>query len=307
MSEGGPIFDFCEGTGTALKEFPFYNTNKRGSNAKIFEASIEPLHRLAYGRAGQAGTRRHALEDFKGFPVSMREGIHAKLTKLTKDKLRALIKALEMPVKVSQPHASVVAGVENFLMHPVPTGKSMAGVRPTKASAQGSTRRAPKEAVSKPVAKEEEGVSTERETHSDPPAKRARTEISEGQIPNRQKSPSRSSPSTLPSEDAVRVQVFRRVLAMSPAQRSNLGVKALRTELEAFFKMPAGELKRFKDAIAQTASDCVKALMEAEGRTVEKAATAGDFPHPNSHGQGGVTHASPAAGAPPEKVHPPAL
>ncbi|KAG5509461.1 hypothetical protein JKF63_06771 [Porcisia hertigi] len=255
-------FDFNEGAGTALGSLPcFTAVSTRGAAGKALEAALEPLHRIVYGRAGNNGKRRAALERFKGCPASMEAEVSEKISKLTKDRLRDVIRALGINVHISLPHAQVAAGVVKFLMAPRDDGKI-----------KGSLPAAPK-------TKKEYSAkrSASPDTDGKPLMKKVRAETptpSSAAPPSAVKSPP-SSPapaaSAGPSDEAVLVEVYRHVLSMTPEDRAVLGVKALRTNLEAHFKLVAGGLRHKKDIITSAASDCVRALKEAEMRAAAAA------------------------------------
>ncbi|TPP46314.1 hypothetical protein CGC21_5065 [Leishmania donovani] len=219
QEEAESRFDFNEGTGVTLGSLPCFTTvPTRGAAGKALEAALEPLHRIAYGRAGNNGKRRAALASFKGFPASMEAEVAEKIAKLTKDRLRDVIKALGINVHISLSHAEVAAGVTKFLMAPRDDGRFK---------------------VSSPAAAKSKKVS---------PVKR---------------------PAPAGPDDES--EVYRRVLAMTPEDRAVLGVKALRTSLEEHFKLAAGGLRHKKGIITTAASECVRALKEAEMRAAAAA------------------------------------
>jgi hypothetical protein len=272
MSDNEPKFNLSEGTGERLGSLPcFTAVSSRGAAAKALESALEPLHRLVYGRPGVGGSRRKALEDFKGFPSAMKAEVEEKVGKLTKDRLRDIIKALGLAVFISQTHAEVAAGVVSFLMAPRDEGKikdpkavatakkvkrgasstSSASKKPaaaakSEAPAEATKRRAPSAAAAEKKRDEEYA-----------PAKKAKTE-------SPVVVPASACGAAIFSDAEVQVEVYRQVLAMSHDERGVLGVKALRMKLEEHFKLPAGGLKAKKDIITTTASDCVRALQEAE-------------------------------------------
>ncbi|KAG5483374.1 hypothetical protein LSCM1_04922 [Leishmania martiniquensis] len=257
-----PRFDFSEGAGVALGSLPcFTAVSTRGAAGKALEAALEPLHRIAYGRAGNAGKRRAALAHFKGFPMSMEAEVSEKMSKLTKDRLRDVIKALGINVHISLTHAEVAAGVAKFLMAPRDDGR-LKGNSPTAArSKKGSPakRSAPADSADEPLVKK---------SRPEPLTPSSTVAASAVKAPDTSASPPDSAG---PSDDAVLVEVYRRVLAMTPEDRAVLGVKALRTGLEEHFKLAAGGLRHKKGIITTAASDCVRALKEAEMRAAAAA------------------------------------
>lgn len=250
-----PKFDFSKGAGAPLGSLPCFTTVKRGKKTKALEAAIEPLHRLVYGRPGQGGERKPALEEFQGFPAAMEGEVREKLGNLTKDRLRDLIRALGMRVLISLPVAQVVEGVAAFLMKPSDEGRIKADNKP--ATAGGAAKRT---RSSPPAAGEASFAETATAAADAPAPKRARAEV------KATKGTATAASAVGPTEDAVRVQVYRRVLTMSPEERATLGVKRLRAELEGFFGVAEGNLKELRDVVADTAADCVRALMAAEER-----------------------------------------
>ncbi|KPI82789.1 hypothetical protein ABL78_8196 [Leptomonas seymouri] len=266
MSDDEPKFDFSEGAGETLGSLPCFTTvSARGAAGKALESALEPLHRLVYGRPGMSGRRRAALEDFKGFPPSMRAEVEEKTGKLTKDRLRDIIKALGIAVHISQTQAEVAAGVVAYLMAPKDEGRIKdTKTAPTKKRSASPNKAAP-EAKKRPA---ESSVLPSTATEGSKP-KRPKTESSAVSV-------SSAATSDGPSDDAVLVQVYRLVLAMPYEERAVLGVKALRTKLEEHFKLPPGGLKSKKDIITSTASDCVRALREAEDRAAAVLQSAGD-------------------------------
>lgn len=232
-----PKFDLSLGTGTPIRELTCITGLRRGKDTKAAEAAIEPLHRYVYGRPGQTGERIRNLSEFKGFPEDMRTDVLEKLKNLTVAKLRDLIKVLAMPVLLSQNAAALADGVLSFLMHPE------------------EKRQTAKPAPARPKRDRQEEDAA---ASAAPVPRVAKTEPAT--------SVCIQQPSSMPTEDAVRVAVYRRVLSMSLEERRSLGVKALRMELEASFGLPEGGLRGFKEAIKDTASGCVQALLEAEMR-----------------------------------------
>lgn len=296
MSE--PKFNLSEGKGTPLGQLPCFTTAKRQSNKlKALEGALEPLHRIVYGRPGITGERKYALEDFRGFPESMKADVREKMGNLTKSKLRELIVGLGMRVHISQAHAQVADDVTEFLMKPRDDGVIKAEGATQSGSATKRTRSSSGPSRNAAAAAAEEHVSNDdRDAVADvPTAKR----------PKQEPAPAKPTPPAVaagPTEDAVRVQVYRRVLAMTPQARATLGVKQLRTELEAHFKVKDGDLKRFKEVITETASDCVRALLEAEERA--RGEEPPDTSSSNAHPAPAVeAPASPAAEASGEDLH----
>lgn len=277
-------FDFNEGAGVALGTLPCFTTvSTRGAAGKALEAALEPLHRIAYGRAGNNGKRRAALAGFKGFPVSMEAEVAEKIAKLTKDRLRDVIKALGINVHISLSHAEVAAGVTKFLMAPRDDGKF-----------KGSS---PAAAKSKKVSSLKRPAPADPD--DEPEVKRSRPEPPE--LSSAAAAPVASSvfaTSAGPSDDAVLVEVYRRVLAMTPEDRAVLGVKALRTSLEAHFKLAAGGLRHKKGIITTAASECVRALKEAEMRAAAAAVQSVSDALPSSSPTSAEQTAAPAPSAP---------
>ncbi|AIN96700.1 hypothetical protein LPMP_141220 [Leishmania panamensis] len=255
QEEAEPRFDFNEGTGAALGSLPcFTAVSTRGAAGKALEAALEPLHRIAYGRAGSSGKRRAALASFKGCPMSMEAEVSEKIAKLTKDRLRDVIKALGINVHISLSHAEVAAGVAQFLMAPRDDGKfKHSGSAAAKSKTSPAKRPASVNPDDEPLTKK---------LHQELPASLSAVEASATKVP---------AASAVPSDDAVLVEVYRRVLAMTPEDRAVLGVKALRTSLEQHFKLAAGGLRHKKGIITTAASDCVRALKEAEMRAAAAA------------------------------------
>lgn len=243
--EPKPKFTLAEGTGTAFEEFPFFiavRTN-RGTAWKPLEAALEPLHRLVYGRPGVTGERRAALAAFKGFPEGMSGAVRERLAALVGAKLKEMIRAFEIDAKLSSPQAQLVEAVHAFLMRPaVPEKAAAKRARAPTASAEAK----PVEAPEAKKRRREAPASTATTTNADAGAGAA---VKGG---------------AAISDDAVRVQVYRRVLGMTPQERSDLGTKALRVDLERHFALADGELKDRKDVITETATECVRALLEAE-------------------------------------------
>ncbi|KAG5483237.1 hypothetical protein CUR178_04816 [Leishmania enriettii] len=271
QEEDLPRFDFSEGTGAALGSLPcFAAVSTRSAAGKALEAALEPLHRIAYGRAGNSGKRRAALADFKGFPMSMEAEVSEKIAKLTKDRLRNIIKALGINVHISLAHAEVAAGVAKFLMAPRDDGK-LKGSTPVAAK----LKKGPPVKRAAPADPDDEPLVTK--SRPEPLTASSTAVASAVRAPA---APPASPDSAGPSDDAVLVEVYRRVLAMTPEDRAVLGVKALRTSLEEHFKLAAGGLRRKKDIITTAASECVRALKEAEMRAATAAVqNAGDAPY----------------------------
>ncbi|RNE96339.1 putative regulatory subunit of protein kinase a-like protein [Trypanosoma rangeli] len=255
-NDAGAKFAFSEGTGAPLVQLPAVQAvGNRGAACKQLEARLESLHRLVFGRAGRAGERRRALEAFCGFPEAMRESISERVHKLKKDKLRGLIQALGMPVHISNAHAQVADGVTAFLMQP--------RVAEAKLRTPRKTSRPQKKAVKRGRAAASESaepdVSLKRNVGP------ARTEDAEVKgTPKRTKKEvpvaERASSAQPPSDDAIRVAVYKRVLSTPREERSKLTTKALRLELEQLF----GDLEARKAVIKESASECVSALVAAE-------------------------------------------
>lgn len=275
-----PKFDLSVGEGVPLGQLLCFTAVSRGNKAKALESALEPLHRFVYGRPGASGERKYALAAFQGFPPSMMPEVQEKLRNLVKAKLGDMVKALGMRVRVSDPHAEVVRGVLAFLMKPQEEGKAKAD--PGKPSSARKRSRSLSAAPHEQVAGDTKTADVnERPGRRDDAAKmKAKAEAEEPRPKRARKEEAPSAAAATlavdksavvaaaasPSEDAVRVQVYRRVLAMTPEERATLGVKQLRTELEALFKVRDGALKPYKGIVAETASDCVRALMEAEER-----------------------------------------
>ncbi|GET87154.1 hypothetical protein, conserved [Leishmania tarentolae] len=257
QEEAVPRFDFNEGTGVALGTLPcFTSVSTRGAAGKALEAALEPLHRIAYGRAGNNGKRRAALAGFKGFPLPMETEVSEKIAKLTKDRLRAVIKALGINVHISLSHAEVAAGVTKFLMAPRDDDK-FKGSRPAQA---------------KPKKASPEKRPASADPVDEPDVKKLRPDLrAPSSVPAAPAASPASATSAGPSDDAVLVQVYRRVLTMTPDDRAVLGVKALRTSLEKHFKLADGGLRHKKGIITTAASECVRALKEAEMRAAAAA------------------------------------
>ncbi|CAJ1987399.1 hypothetical protein conserved [Leishmania donovani] len=257
QEEAESRFDFNEGTGVTLGSLPCFTTvPTRGAAGKALEAALEPLHRIAYGRAGNNGKRRAALASFKGFPASMEAEVAEKIAKLTKDRLRDVIKALGINVHISLSHAEVAAGVTKFLMAPRDDGRF-------KVSSPAAAKSKKVSPVKRPAPAGPDDESEVKKSRPEPPA-----------LSSAAAAPAASSASAAsagPSDDAVLVEVYRRVLAMTPEDRAVLGVKALRTSLEEHFKLTAGGLRHKKGIITTAASECVRALKEAEMRAAAAA------------------------------------
>lgn len=289
-----PRFALSEGAGVALGTLPcFTAVSTRGAAGKALESALEPVHRIVYGRPGTAGKRRSALVAFQGFPAAMEAEVVDKVAKLTKDRLRDLIKALDINVYISLTHAEVAAGVAKFLMAPRDDGRIKdasavaAAKEKAKKAAEAASRRgtaAAPSASSSAAAAGKGQTRGEGDADDEPLFKKVKADV--------------SGPSGAPSDDAVLVQVYRRVLAMTPEDRALLGVKALRTSLEDHFALPAGGLRDRKEIITTAASDCVRALKEAEMRAAGAAQASGDAP-------GTASTAATEASAPAQPVAPP--
>ncbi|EKF27510.1 hypothetical protein MOQ_008765 [Trypanosoma cruzi marinkellei] len=306
-------FDFSEGTGTPLAELPAVRVvGNRGAAWKQLETRLESLHRMVFGRAGRTGERRRALEPFCGFPEAMREVVLERVQKLKREKLRELIQALGMPVLLSNTHARMAEGVAAFLMQPhvaekrvissskasQPQTKIVKRERATTVNESGAAAKTPKREV--------DPASTGGENVKESP-RRMKNEVPVAEIP---------SAVQPPSDDTIRVAVYKRVLATSRAERRNLTTKALRLELEREFS----DLEGRKAVIREAASECLAALIAAEDAAVisasfGNAATAtaavaslngGDrtvepspAPHPPQFTEPPVMHASRSQAPPP--------
>lgn len=233
------------GTGVPLGALPCFQTvptrrNTAASNA--LEAALEPVHRIVYNRPGVSGYRRKALQAFKGFPDEAEDYVKERVGGLKKDKLCLVVRGLGIRQPVSAKAEVVAEAVVSFLMAPRDDGvikvpKETAAERSGDAAAAAGKKRGRDAAA----ACEEKGGS----------AKRAKSEGVH--------------------VDTVRVAVFRRVLAMTPEERTALSAKALRTELEAQLGLEEGGLKEMKEEIVETAALAVRSLLAAEERAAAAA------------------------------------
>uniref|UniRef100_A0A0A9Y3M6 Uncharacterized protein n=1 Tax=Lygus hesperus TaxID=30085 RepID=A0A0A9Y3M6_LYGHE len=73
--------------------------------------------------------------------------------------------------------------------------------------------------------------------------------------------------------DAVKAAIYEYVLQLPCEERKQLGAKSLRLYLEHHFALSSGDLKSFRTLIATSASNCVKALVEAEQAAMAAVAT----------------------------------
>lgn len=272
-----PKFNLREGSGVPLGQLPcFSSVARRGQAAKALEDALEPLHRLVYGRAGVAGERRAALEEFQGFPAPMQSAVTERLLRMKKSRLCEVSKALGIALRTSDPVQTVAAGVAAFLMAPKDEGRIKAAKSGAAAAASGSKRRRESGATAASTAAPDAKRSRTTEEKSETKAKQATGASLAGPTSSSSAAATAasSSPTSRISDDRVQVLVYRRVLAMSQGERLSLGVKALRTEIEASLDLPSGALKDRRDIITETASDCVAALKAAEDRVLAAIASA---------------------------------
>ena len=66
--------------------------------------------------------------------------------------------------------------------------------------------------------------------------------------------------SVFPSDDAIRVCAFRKILSMSEDERATVSVKVLRQQLEQVFCLDEGSLKEKKHVLLDVALACNKAI-----------------------------------------------
>ncbi|KEG10011.1 putative regulatory subunit of protein kinase a-like protein [Trypanosoma grayi] len=296
----GAKFALSQGAGTPLGQLPAVQAvSNRGAACKLLETRLEPLHRLVFGRAGKAGERRRALEPFCGFPADMQKDITEKLHKLKKERLRDLIQALGMPVHISKPHAQVADDVARFLMQPHSEEKRKTPVKPARPSGTAAKR----ERTTSPSAV---GRETKLKKETAPAAAAADaatggTGVEEKSKRTEKRAPVAGKPSqaNAPSDDAIRVAVYKRILSTPRGERSNLTTKALRLELEQYF----GDLEARKAVIKEAASECVSALVAAEEAAAVSAvavaaaaaaAAAAPTPAARSNGSDHIVEPSPA-------------
>lgn len=241
-------FSFSEGKGTPLKELPSVQAvGSRTAAGKQLEAQLETLHRLVFGRPGKTGERRRALENFSGFPSEMRDDVLQRVHRLKKDKLRDLIKALGMPVQISKRQAQVADEIVDFLMEPR-NAKKVVRTSPPKRKAVKRRRRTLSHSASAERGSQEE---TGHDKPSEEKPKHAKKEVPVGE---------RLSSTNPPSDDAIRVAIYKRLFVTPREERARLTTKTLRLELEKIF----GDLEGRKAVIKEAASECVFALVAAE-------------------------------------------
>lgn len=292
MSDEEQRFDFSEGEGVTLSSLPCFT---RGSShqaaGRALENALESLHRIAFGRPGVFGERRNALADFKGCPPTMRAEVMEKVGRLKKDRLQGVIKTLRINEKVSKTQGELAAAVADFFMAPQDQG-----VADPSTSAAKKRKKSKKPAKAKKAAvKKSTAASPKKETASKTKAasRKKSTAASSSPAPS---AIAAAPENAEPSEAEVLLEVYRRVLNMSAAERAVLGVKALRTQLEEHFGLPAGGLKLRKDAITTTASDCVRALREAaeQALTAEQPTTDAEAQSPPAQSEPTPAAAVPA-------------
>ncbi|RHW71326.1 hypothetical protein DPX39_070047200 [Trypanosoma brucei equiperdum] len=252
-SAGGPTFNFAEGAGTPLKELPSLKKIRARSIAmRQLETSIEPLHRLVYGRPGRMGERWGALEEFCGFPEYKREEVVDRLGRIAKRRLRDFVMATGMRINVSQKLPKLAQDVTAFLMSPQSEGvidPELEAAKPKKGSSKKSTQRGRKTAKRPASTRSRRANGSERKT----PTKRLA-----------RNSTLRAASLESPSDDTLRVAIFRRVLFTPQTERSYLTTKVLRLELQEKF----GDLEHRKAIIKEAAAECVSALISAESAAI---------------------------------------
>ncbi|EAN86488.1 hypothetical protein C3747_257g15 [Trypanosoma cruzi] len=292
-------FNFSEGTGTPLAELPAVRAvGNRGAAWKQLETVLEPLHRMVFGRPGRTGERRRALEPFCGFPEAMREVVLQSVQKLKKDKLRELIQALGMPVQFSITHARMADGVAAFLMQPHVAG--------TRVSSPGKTPQPQTRAVKRERATtvSESGGAAKTPKREVDPASTGAENVKESPRRMKNEMPVAESSSAVqpPSDDTIRVAVYKRVLATSRAERSHLTTKALRLELERQFS----DLEGRKVVIREAASECLAALIAAEEAAIISASLGNAAAVASLNGGDRTVEPSPAP-HPPQFTEPPTV
>ncbi|KAH8611195.1 hypothetical protein ERJ75_001005600 [Trypanosoma vivax] len=237
-------FDLSRGSGTPLgTHHAMQTTSTRGAVGRKFEVALEPLHRFVYGRPGHLGERREALAQFCGFPEEMKDDIALRLAKLTKNQLYDLAAALNMKVMRHTLHATMAQEVAAFLMHPVDNPV---------AQSTGKAKRAPT-ARGKVKVSKKGNVASPKKTAV---AKRAPRKTTVAREPN-------VDPPTVgiePSDDTLRLAIYRHILKTPATERSQLTTKVLRLELQKTL----GDLESRKAVIKEAASECVTALVAAE-------------------------------------------
>lgn len=266
-SKKQPRFDFSKGTGEKLSSLPKWVSAPRGNAADALESALEPLHRALFGRPGKQGERRAALADYCGFADDANTNaiMKSKVVSWKKDQLKDLSTALGTGLLVSVPVAELAEGLLKFLQSPrAPPQKEKKAPTPREKVEQKLP--AATEDIKKPATSEAEGA---------PAKKKSRVETPVA--------------CTSPSDDAIRVAVYRRVMRCTASERDNLHLKEFRLSLESEFRLTEGSLKdrshvireavaEVNELIATVQTEYAKAQTEEEPAAVvdseEPAATA---------------------------------
>jgi hypothetical protein len=262
-------FDLSLGKGTPLSQFPgWVSPSSRGSKkeADALEDALEPLHRALFGRPGKSGERRQALAEYRGFPEAQRPVFKSKIMTWKKDQLKDLVQALGgSGILVSVPLATLGEDVLKFLE--APHIAKAAAAKPIKATKPIKAEREPESgaAAGAPAAKKARVEQVAVPAKALPPTNKSAATPS-----TKKPTATPPKPSSRPTCDTVRVEVYRRVLSMSEVERNNLSVKGLRQAIGEFLKIDDATMKAYGEAVKESAVECVKALKAEAARVREE-------------------------------------
>ena len=231
---------------------------------------MAPLHRLVYGRPGQAGQRCSALADFKGFGTAVPKNLKERLIGFKKQALVELCSAFSMKGAITSQKVEALADrLYDFLVKPsmdevhVPAAVKKAASKPAKA-APAEPKRAAKRA-------REDDDDGETEDKSSAEKKKVAAKARAEAKPSKKAEKDDEEEDGV-HDDTIRISAVRYVWSLNAEERKAFTVGGLLKGIESILCLEAGAAKPKKVIALETALECLKKQKAAVEEAQQQAA-----------------------------------